>query len=318
MGSAGSRSRRIPLLLVHGGAGKSPATDDQRACLAEALRLGHQRLVQGASALDVVEATIRELEASGLFNAGKGAKLQLDGVRRMDASIMEGTTLRAGAVAAIQGIRHPISAARLVMEKTAHVLLVGEPATRFARRFNLEREAQPTRSQRAYAQVELRRLSRRDPLAARTLEVFATLTQTDALQRETVGAVALDRYGHVAAGASTGGISLMLPGRVGDTPLIGCGIYADDAAGAVSMTGVGEGIIRLAVAKAIVDRLEAGESPAVAARRVFRKLVSRIKGSAGALVLARDGRFAIRHTTPRMCAGYWDGTGVPVVKDRFR
>ena len=293
-------------------------TDDQRRCLAGALRAGHHRLQRGASALETVEATIRELEASGLFNAGTGSKLQLDGARRMDASIMEGDTLRAGAVASIQGIRHPITAARHVMEETAHVLLAGEPATRFARRFKLERQPPPSRSQRAASRAEHRTLGRGEPQAARTLELFSTLKQAEVFGRETVGAVALDRRGHVAAGASTGGIALMLPGRVGDTPLIGCGVYADDDAGAVSMTGLGEGIIRIAVAKEIVDRLEAGASPSAAIRQVLRKVVSRVKGSAGALVLAPDGRWAIRHTTPRMIAGYWEGTGEPVVKDRFR
>jgi beta-aspartyl-peptidase (threonine type) len=122
----------------------------------------------------------------------------------------------------------------------------------------------------------------------------------------------------VAAGASTGGHSIMLPGRVGDTPLIGCGVYADNEAGAISMTGVGESIIRIAVAKEIADRLAGGASPAVATRLTLNRLVKRIKGgAAGALVLAPDGRFAIRHTTSRMCAGYWDGTGKPAVKDRF-
>jgi len=293
-------------------------TDDQRRCLVGALRAGHHRLQRGASALETVEATIRELEASGLFNAGTGSKLQLDGARRMDASIMEGETLRAGAVASIQGIRHPITAARHVMEETAHVLLAGEPATRFARRFKLERQPPPSRSQRAASRAEHRTLGRGEPQAARTLELFSTLKQAEVFGRETVGAVALDRRGHVAAGASTGGIALMLPGRVGDTPLIGCGVYADDDAGAVSMTGLGEGIIRIAVAKEIVDRLEAGASPSAAIRQVLRKVVSRVKGSAGALVLAPDGRWAIRHTTPRMIAGYWEGTGEPVVKDRFR
>lgn len=292
-------------------------TGDQHACLADALRAGYRLLKRGAPAPDAVEAAIRALEASGLFNAGAGSKLQLDGARRMDASIMEGRSLRAGAVASIQGIRHPITAARLVMEETAHVLLAGEPATRFARRFKLERQPPPTGAQRAASGAERASLGRREPQAARTLRLFARLAQTDALGRETVGAVALDKRGHVAAGASTGGIALMLPGRVGDTPLIGCGVYADDETGAVSMTGLGESIIRIAVAKEIVDRLEAGESPPAAIRTVLRKLVSRVKGAAGALVLAPDGRWAIRHTTPHMTAGYWGGTGEPVVKDRF-
>lgn len=292
-------------------------TGDQRECLADALQAGYQRLQHGASALDAVETTIRTLEASGLFNAGIGSKLQLDGARRMDASIMEGRRLRAGAVASIQGISHPITAARLVMDETAHVLLAGEPATRFARRFKLERQPPPTRLQRAVSRAERASADRIEPQAARTLTLFAALKRTDVLGRETVGAVALDKRGHIASGASTGGIKLMLPGRVGDTPLIGCGVYADDEAGAVSMTGLGESIIRIAVAKEIVDRLEAGANPTVAVRQVLRKLMSRVKGAAGALVLAPDGRWAIRHTTPRMIAGYWDGTGEPVVKDRF-
>jgi L-asparaginase / beta-aspartyl-peptidase len=309
---------RHPVILAHGGAGTRPMTGDQRECLADALRAGHRALKRGASALDAVEATIRALEASGLFNAGIGSKLQLDGVRRMDASIMEGRRLRAGAVASIQGIRHPITAARLVMEETAHVLMAGEPATSFARRFKLERQPLRTHQPRAASRAERASVGQSDQQAARTLTLFAALKRTGVLGRETVGAAALDKRGHIAAGASTGGIALMLPGRVGDTPLIGCGVYADDEAGAVSMTGLGESIIRVAVAKEIVDRLEAGASPPAAVRTVLRKLASRVKGSAGALVLAPDGRFAIRHTTPRMAAGYWDGTGEPVVRDRFR
>jgi len=292
-------------------------TGDQHEYLAGALRAGYQLLKRGAPSLDAVEAAIRLLEASGLFNAGTGSKLQLDGARRMDASIMNGRGLRAGAVASIQGISHPITAARLVMEETSHVLMAGEPATRFVRRFKLERQPPPTHSQRAASRAERKLVGQREPQAARTLTLFAALTRTDVLGRETVGAVALDKRGHVAAGASTGGIALVLPGRVGDTPLIGCGIYADDEAGAVSMTGLGESIIRIAVAKEIVDRLEAGASPSMAVRQVLRKLMFRVKGTAGALVLAPDGRFAIRHTTQRMTAGYWDGTGEPVVKDRF-
>jgi beta-aspartyl-peptidase (threonine type) len=135
---------------------------------------------------------------------------------------------------------------------------------------------------------------------------------------ETVGAVALDAAGTVAAGASTGGIAVMLPGRVGDTPLIGCGVYADNDGGAVSMTGIGESIIRLAVAKEIVDRLVAREAPSVAVTRVLKRLMARIQGSAGALVLSAAGRLAIRHTTPHMAAGYWNGKGRPVVAGRFR
>ncbi|MBA2251183.1 MAG: isoaspartyl peptidase/L-asparaginase, partial [Nitrospirales bacterium] len=120
-----------------------------------------------------------------------------------------------------------------------------------------------------------------------------------------------------AAGASTGGIAFMLPGRVGDTPLIGCGVYADNEAGAVSMTGIGESIIRLAVAKEIIDRLAHGASPAKATNMVLERLVRRVRGSAGALVVSRDGRLAIQHITPRMAAGHWNGRSHPLVSDRF-
>lgn len=310
--------RSHPIILVHGGAGLRSITQPQAASLAQALETGHGLLQSGSSALEAVEAAIRVLEASGLFNAGLGSNRQLDGVKRMDASIMEGQALRAGAVASIEDILYPISAARLVIDETAHVLLVGEPATKLALHFHLERQA-PAK-QKAEG-------SKRQRLAAalseRTLQLYrkmakAGLIEQKALGQETVGAVALDQRGTVAAGASTGGVDIMLPGRVGDTPLIGCGVYADNRSGAVSMTGLGEGIIRIAVAKEISDRLEKGAGPAAAATAVLKKIITRIRGAAGALILTPDGRFAIRHTTPRMAAGYWDGRGRPVVKDRFR
>ena len=194
------------------------------------------------------------------------------------------------------------------------MLLVGEPATRFARHFKLKLDRQLSPKRTSFKAVRPRQVS--GP-TQKTLDLYRAMRIRRRVGLETVGAVALDRAGTVAAGASTGGIALMLPGRVGDTPLIGCGVYADNVAGAVSMTGVGEGIIRIAVAKEIADRLAAGASPAAAARSVLKKLVTRIQGAAGALVLAPDGRFAIRHTTPRMAAGYWGGKGKPVVKDKF-
>jgi beta-aspartyl-peptidase (threonine type) len=186
------------------------------------------------------------------------------------------------------------------METTDHVLLVGPLATKFARYFKLERHRLRTIPSRVSYGVMLKRKS---------------LTGE---RHGTVGAVARDRSGTVAAGASTGGIDRMLPGRVGDTPLIGCGVYADNQSGAVAMTGIGEGIIRMAVAKAICDRLAQGKPPAAAARQVLRELVTRVQGAAGTVVLASDGRFAISHVTPRMAAGWWDGKGEPTIGDRFQ
>jgi beta-aspartyl-peptidase (threonine type) len=290
-------------------------TPAQASCLADALVIGYAILERRRPAVIAVECTIRLLEQSGLFNAGRGANCQLDGVQRMDASIMEGAHLEAGAVASIEGIAHPITAARLVMEDTSHLLLVGPPATRFAQHGQLEQLPKARSSRRSSG-----RSSRASTVAAQTIHLYRAMLKSKRTQKDrygTVGAVALDRSGTVAAGASTGGIDSMLPGRVGDSPLIGCGVYADNQSGAVSMTGMGEGIVRLVIAKNICDRLATGKSPAVAARQVLRMLVSRIHGSAGALVLSPDGRFAIRHVTPYMAAGWWNGTGQPTVRGQF-
>ena len=307
---------RTPVILVHGGAGVGMMTAAQASCLREALAQGYAELRRGAPAIRGVETAIRVLEGSGLFNAGVGSVLQLDGGRRMDASLMDGRDLRAGAVAAVEGIRYPITAARHVMDETDHVLLAGKPATRFARYCRIERQAPPTAAARKAALADARTLA----FASKSWSLLQKMPRAGRLQAacETVGAVALDQAGNSAAGASTGGAGLMLPGRVGDTPQIGSGVYADNEAGAVSMTGRGEGIIRVAVAKEIVDRMEAGATPNRALQCVLRKLADRIHGTAGALVLAPNGRFAIGHTTPRMAAGHWTGNGRPIVADRFR
>lgn len=293
------------LLLAHGGAGERQVALPQRHSMTRALEEGGRLLADGWSALDIVEATLRVLEASGRFNAGSGSYRQLDDVVRMDASLMEGAGLRAGAVAGIENVAHPVTAARLVMEQTSHVLMAGPPASRLARYFNLEGLVPGM-------------VGRRRPGRRLTPEERGSLRLAKRMSvMETVGAVAVDRDGTVAAGASTGGVAMMLPGRVGDTPLIGCGVYADNRGGAVSMTGRGEGIIRLAMAKAIVDRLVKGESPSRASGAVLRELVVRIQGAAGALVLAPDGGFAIRHTTRWMCGGYVRPHKQPVVRDAF-
>lgn len=276
----------------------------QRTCINETLRLGFASIQDDQSALDAVESMIRNLEESGLFNAGVGSFLQLDGVRRMDSSLMEGTTLRAGAVANIEKIVHPISAARLVMDHTPHVLLIGQHATQLARRHRM-----------SIARTSISKTLPVDHPAKHPNP--QRKGRTSPIPCETVGAVALDRLGNLAAGASTGGVRHMLPGRVGDTPLIGGGVYADNACGAVSMTGIGERIMRLALAKHIAMELKHGASPEQAAREALQELAQRIQGKAGTIILTTDGRFTIKHTTPRMSAGYWDGQGQPLVRDQF-
>ncbi len=296
-----------PRVLIHGGAGSRQPTRRQSIFLKEALIEGYECLNTGQSPLDAVEHMICYLEESGLFNAGRGSLRQLDGIQRMDASIMEGHTLSAGAVAGLEGYLHPICAARRIMTDTDHVLMVGAHANRLARHFGLARLVHPKSS------TSLRnKRSSRTPINPKSQVLYRQLGLYD-----TVGAVAMDRAGHLAAGASTGGVAVMLPGRVGDTPLIGAGVYADDTAGAISMTGLGESIIRAGIAKHLAILLGLGWTPIRAANHVLKALVSRIQGEAGCLILNRTGRFAILHTTPWMSAGYWNGRGKPVVESRF-
>jgi len=268
---------------------------------------GYECLKTGHSPLNSVENMIRHLEESGLFNAGRGSLRQLDGVQRMDASIMEGQNLSAGAVAGLEGYLHPISAARRIMTDTDHVLVVGQHANRLARHFGLARLARQKDSiQLRSKRGSLKNINPKSQALYREMRLF-----------DTVGAVAMDRAGHLAAGASTGGVAVMLPGRVGDTPLIGAGVYADNTAGAISMTGLGESIIRAGMAKHLAILLGLGWTPGRAANHTLKALVRRIQGEAGCLILDTTGRFAIRHTTPWMSAGHWNGRGKPVVKSRF-
>lgn len=303
-------SRRSPtgIVLIHGGAGSTQPSKIQLACLSEGLTLGIEEIQGGRSALDAVETMIRHLEESGLFNAGRGARKQLDGVQRMDASLMEGERLRAGGVACVERLRFPISAARLVMEHTPHVLLAGAHAKRFIRTM---------RAQTAGCLPSPRSRPHVDHLPRSRAIAPPSPTNTNSEVCDTVGAVACDLKGHTAAGASTGGIPFMLPGRVGDSPIIGAGVYADNTAGAISMTGVGESILRLGMAKTIALFMKLGKRPGIAARAVLRELLVRLEGEAGCLVLAPEGRFAIYHTTPWMSAGYWNGRGAPIVRKQW-
>jgi len=273
--------------------------------LTAALEAGLSLLNGGGASLDAVEAAIRILEDSGRFNAGRGSLLQLDGRCRMDASLMEGRALKAGAVAGIENVKNPIRAARLVMESTPHVLVAGDGAARLARFFKIE-HGHPS-------PPDALRILRKTLRSGReTVRLFK-----EVYGHETVGAVALDESGSLAAGASTGGISAMLPGRVGDTPLIGSGVYADDDAGAVSMTGLGETIIRAGLAKEICDHLIHGDSPKNAAQKALNRMLHRTQGEAGAIVLDRRGAFALLHTSPFMCGGYASNGRRPVVAAKF-
>ncbi|MFZ5877605.1 MAG: isoaspartyl peptidase/L-asparaginase family protein [Nitrospirota bacterium] len=283
---------RAPILIVHGGCGGRRPTAGALAAIAHALDAGYELLERGGTSVDAVEAAVTALESSGRFNAGAGAYRQLDGVARRDASIMDGRTLAAGAVASVTGIRNPVRAARRVMTDSPHVLLTGPWAERFARHHKLPRSSEP-----------------RPSTTASWLALYRRAMTSAAPAAGTVGAVAIDARGHVAAATSTGGVARMLPGRVGDSPLIGAGTYADDQAGAVSMTGTGETIIRGGLARVIAADMARGLTPRLAGRRALAWMRRRIGGHAGAIILSRTGAHALLHATPYMACGVRDRDG---------
>jgi beta-aspartyl-peptidase (threonine type) len=295
----------VPIgLAIHGGAWNIPddAVEAHLTGISAVLEAAWPALQRGADALDVVENAVRLLEDDPTFNAGRGSHLNSAGRLEMDASIMSGTRLEAGAVAAVEGVRHPVTLARRVMERSPHVFLVGVSARRFARRVD----------------VELCRTS--ELLVGRELERYRKIRsgEVDLVDLEfrsesegsmgTVGAVARDLRGHVAAATSTGGTQDKAPGRAGDTGVIGAGTYADDRLGAVSCTGWGEGILRVALAKSAVDLLARGRGPARAAVAAVARL-RRVDGRGGLIVADRRGRVAAAFNTPRMARGLADGNG---------
>jgi beta-aspartyl-peptidase (threonine type) len=284
-------------LAIHGGAGTIPRdlgaerVARYREGLERALRVGSAVLEDGGTSLDAVEQVIRTLEDDPRFNAGKGAVFNRDGKHELDASIMDGATLACGGVAAVGTIRNPITAARLVMERTRHVLLSGTGAERFAEEQGLEPVGQD------YFFTERRYRSHVEGLGAGGREGGGT-----------VGAVALDREGNLAAGTSTGGLTNKLPGRVGDSPIIGAGTYARNGVCAVSGTGTGEEFIRHGVARRIAYLVgDGGATVEEAARRVVEGLLG--PGHGGVIVLGPDGNVAFVFNTPGMYRGAADASG---------
>jgi len=293
-----------PILLVHGGAGNisrdelsSEREAEFRAALAAALEAGYAVLEQGGTAVDAVTAAIVPMEDDELFNAGRGAVFTHEARNEMDASIMDGSTRSAGAVAAVRLIKNPILLAREVMDNSPHVMLVGAGAEEFAIERRLElRPPSYFRSERRWRQLLER------------LDVEASAPRPG--QFGTVGAVALDRHGHLAAGTSTGGLTDKRTGRVGDSPIIGAGTYADDASCAVSATGQGEYFIRAVVAYDICARIRyLGESPAESARVVLMKELVAMGGDGGVIVLDSLGRHGFIFNTGGMYRGVIESRG---------
>jgi len=284
-----------PVIAIHGGAGtlhKADMTASRaalyREALGEALQAGNTVLQKGGTALDAVTATVVAMEDSPLFNAGRGAVYNADARHELDAAIMDGATLRAGAVACVERIRNPVLAARAVMQHSRHVLLAGRGAERFAKK------------------QELKLVNR---------EYFGTASRLEALKRNlqshhgTVGAVALDRDGNLAAATSTGGYTGKLPGRIGDSALVGAGTYADNRACAVSGTGLGEAFIRAQVAYDIAARMRYRRESLASAARAALASVARLGGDGGLVAVDRRGNVAMPFNSQGMYRACIDRRG---------
>lgn len=301
-----------PLLVIHGGAGverqdlKPEEMRAARAALEAALRKGHEVLAAGKPAMDAVTAAITVLENDPTFNAGRGAVFTHDGRNELDASLMDGATLRAGAVAGVHTVKNPILLARAVMEHSPHVMMVGQGAEMFAAEQKIE-QVDPSyfRTEKRWQQLQRALKEEAAGQAHADLET--------AKHFGTVGAVALDAQGKLAAGTSTGGMTNKRYGRVGDSPIIGAGTYASDSC-AVSGTGWGEFYIRLAAAHEICSRMKyLGETPAQAGEEVIIKRVPELGGDGGAIVLSADGKAATPFNTEGMYRGWIGADGVPHV-----
>jgi beta-aspartyl-peptidase (threonine type) len=315
--SVGTQGEGTYVLVIHGGAGtilKKNMTPEKeaayRASLQKALETGYAVLHSGKSSLDAVEATIRVLEDDSLFNAGKGAVFTHDGINELDAAIMNGRTEAAGAVAGVRNIRNPITAARAVMERSEHVLLTGRGAEQFAKEVGITM-ADPSYFRTEQRWEEFQAALRDDSVKAMKADSLKraghVAVRLGTINRDykfgTVGCVALDKDGNLAAGTSTGGMTDKKYGRVGDSPLIGCGTYANNNTVAVSCTGWGEFYIRNVVAYDLSALVEyKGLSIKDAAGTVIAK-VGKMGGDGGLIALDKKGNMAMSFNTEGMYRG---------------
>jgi beta-aspartyl-peptidase (threonine type) len=304
------------VLVVHGGAGARSERDSARADqyrdgLAAALRAGQRLLETGGSALDAVEAAVAALEDDPLFNAGRGAVLTVDGTAELDAAIMDGTSLRAGAVGQIRRVKHPVRLARCVLEKLPHVFLVGDAADAYATECGLalvpneyfitderrEQLAALARSRAQGAELQASADQHRQPGRAQHAHAQAPLG--------TVGAVARDESGRLAAATSTGGIAGQRSGRIGDSPVIGAGTYADDESCAISTTGHGEAFMRTVLAYDIAARVRyRGDSLALAVEHALKERLTLVSGLGGVIAVDARGDIVVRHNAAAMSHGH--------------
>ena len=287
-----------PVLCIHGGAWAIPEdmVEAHLNGVRHALAAGWQALARGGSALDAVEEAVVVMENDDTFDAGRGSFLNRDGKVQLDAFIMEGATLRGGGVGCVERLANPIRAARKILSESPHVYFVGEGAERFA----AEHGIPLCRNEDLIIPREVERLRQ---YQARTGQEQPDLF-APTISHDTVGAVALDGEGNIAAATSTGGTLNKAPGRLGDSSLIGCGCYADNQSAAASTTGWGEPIMKLVLAKWAADRVAAGNLPEWVAAEAVNYLKDRVQGHGGIILLDAQGRFGIAHNTPRMAWAY--------------
>jgi beta-aspartyl-peptidase (threonine type) len=302
--------------VIHGGAGtilRSQLTPEKERqytlSLESALMAGQQILANNGSALDAVEAAVRVLEDNPLFNAGKGAVFTAEGRNELDAAIMDGKTLAAGAIAGVTTVKNPITAARAVMEKSPHVLLSGKGADEFALSNGLE-IVDPSYFFTPERWRGLQRIRERDSIQQKGKQLGSILSSDQKLSMHkekygTVGAVALDQHGNLAAATSTGGMSNKKWGRIGDAPIIGAGTYANNATVAISATGWGEYFLRLVMAKSISDRMEFGnQTLSQASTEMVMQQLPKLGGDGGLIAVDKNGNIAMPFCTEGMYRGY--------------
>ena len=300
-----------PVLVVHGGAWAMP--DDMVEAhirgVKHALAAGWSVLADGGSALDAVEAAVVIMEDDETFDAGRGSFLNRDGRVQLDALIMDGSTLRAGGVGCVEHLRNPVRAARKILSESPHIYFVGEGAEKFAAEHGvplcsndeliIPREVERLREYQA--NIPAAGAKNAPEMGHRPgSDLFAGKADDPSISHDTVGAVALDREGNIAAATSTGGTLNKAPGRLGDSSLIGCGCYADNQSAAASTTGWGEPIMKLVLAKWTADRVATGNLPEWAAQEAMNYLKQRVNGHGGIIVLNPEGHIGIAHNTPRM------------------
>jgi beta-aspartyl-peptidase (threonine type) len=298
----------IAKIIVHGGAGFWKRDIRQAVVgVGNSAEAGRMTLARGGSALDAVEAAVSVMEDDPIFNAGKGSALTWIGTVEMDAAIMDGRNLSAGAVALVHETKNPVQLARIVMEKTDHVLLAGSTAEKLAKAFNLP-STNPITARRQRMLREAKKNPRTAGISGGKRIDELLREHPELIGHDTVGAVAVDAEENFAAAASTGGTLMKLPGRIGDTPLIGSGLYSDNKCGAATVTGFGEVSIKLALSRTVCMMMERGNSALKAATSSVKMASERLNGPAGVIAIDLKGGAAAVHNTAYMPWAFWSAS----------